>query len=141
MAKDGRSGDPAKRRRWRELVKRWRQSGETVREFCRSAEVKESAFYWWRQTLARGGPRQSGHRHAPGSVPQRKPADMTTSAGGPERHVAAKFLPVQVVLDQAGELSSGVAIHWSNGRSVRLCRRFDRQTLADVLSVLETRPC
>jgi hypothetical protein len=34
-----------------------------------------------------------------------------------------------------------VEIHWANGRSVRLRRGFDRQTLADVLAVLEARPC
>jgi hypothetical protein len=44
-------------------------------------------------------------------------------------------------MDQASELPSGVEIHWDNGRSVRLCRRFDGQTLADVLAVLEARPC
>jgi transposase-like protein len=141
MAKRGRSGDPAKRRYWRELVERWRQSGQSVRAFCRSGGVKEAAFYWWRQRLAQRRPRQGGHRHKQGSVPQRKRGDATTRQDGPDRHVAARFLPVQVVMDQASESSSGVEIHWDNGRSVRLCRRFDRQTLADVMAVLETRPC
>jgi len=141
MAKRGRSGDPAKRRRWWELVKRWQQSGQTVREFCRSAAVKESAFYWWRQTLARRGLRHGEKRHAQGSVPQGKRTDVRTSPAGPDRQGAARFLPVQVIMDQASESSSGVEIHWDNGRSVRLHRRFDRQTLADVLAVLEARPC
>jgi hypothetical protein len=44
-------------------------------------------------------------------------------------------------VDQASGPSSGVEIHWGNGRSVRLHRGFDRQTLADVLGVLEARPC
>jgi hypothetical protein len=44
-------------------------------------------------------------------------------------------------MDRPSEPGSGVEIHWDNGRSVRLHRGFDRQTLADVLAVLEARPC
>jgi hypothetical protein len=44
-------------------------------------------------------------------------------------------------MDQVSKPGSGVEIHWANGRSVRLHRGFDRQTLADVLAVLEARPC
>ncbi len=155
MARGGRSGDPAKRQRWRELVARWRESGETVREFCHRMGVKQSAFYRWRQTLARGGRRQYGHCQTTGNVPPRQRADVTSGAGGPGQHVAARFLPVQVVLDHDDDLSSqgddlksardegssGVEIHWGNGRRVRLGRRFDRQTLVEVLSVLEGWPC
>jgi hypothetical protein len=139
MAKCGRSCDPAKGRRWRELVKRWQQSGQTVREFCRTAEIKESAFYWWKRRLARRRVRRGEDRHAQGSVPQRTRMDVRTSPAELVRHKAAQFLPVQVVMDQSA--SSGVEIHWNNGRSVRLHRGFDRQTLADVLAVLEARPC
>ena len=141
MAKRGRSGDTAKGRRWRELVKRWQQSGQTVREFCRSAEVKESAFYGWRQTLARRHVRRGDDRHAQAGVPQRSQTDLRTSPADPVRHGAARFLPVRVVMDRPSEPGSGVKIHWDNGRSVRLHRGFDRQTLADVLAVLEARPC
>ncbi len=139
MAKRGRSGDPAKGRQWRELVERWRQSGQTVREFCRHAEVKESAFYWWKRRLARRRVGRGADRHVQTHVPQRKPADVRTSPAELVRHGAARFLPVQVVMGQP--TSSGVEIHWDHGRSVRLHRGFDRQALADVLAVLEARPC
>ncbi len=87
---------------------------------------------------------------------------MTSRPGAHGRRVAAQFLPLEVVLNEGdaansrvvelsspaadvrsavGVLSSGVEIHWGNGRSVRLQRRFDRQTLVEVLSVLEARPC
>ncbi len=141
MAKRRRSGDTAKRRRWRELVKRWQQSGQTVREFCRTAEVKESAFSWWKGRLARRRVRRGGDRHAQGSVSQRTRTDVTTGRADPVRHKAARFLAVRVVADQASQSSSGVEIHGDNGRSVRLQRGFDRQTLADVLAVVEARPC
>lgn len=141
MVKRRRGGDTAKRRRWRELIKRWQRSGQAVREFCCSAEVKESAFYWWRRRLARRGVRRGDDRRTEAGVPQRKPADVRASLAGAVRQGAARFLPVQVVMDQVGEPSSGVEIHWANGRSVRLYRGFDRQTLAEVLAVLEARPC
>jgi hypothetical protein len=52
MAKLRRSGDPAKGGQWWKLIERWQQCGQTVREFCSRAEVKESAFYWWKRRLA-----------------------------------------------------------------------------------------
>ena len=141
MAKRRRGGDTAKRRRWRELVKRWQGSGQTVREFCRGAEVKESAFYWWRRRLARRGVRRGEERHVQASAPRSEAAEVRTSPRGSLRAGAARFLPVQVVMDQAGNPGSGVEIHWANGRRVRLQRGFDRQTLVDALTVLEARPC
>ncbi len=138
MAKQGRKGDAAKRQRWRELVDRCRQSGQTVREFCHSAGVKESAFYWWRRTLARCRRGRGGHRHSEAGVARRKRAAVTTVREG---QVAPRFLPVQVVMDEGRELASGVEIHWGNGRRVRLCRQFDAPTLAAVLAVLEAQPC
>ena len=114
-----------------------------MREFCRSAEVKESAFYWWRRALVGERSRQpsprAGRRSAEESGPGENPP-------GPVCRDAARFLPVHVVMDQAGvdqagERHSGVEIHWGNARAVRLCRGFDRQTLADALAVLEARPC
>lgn len=138
MAKRRRSGDTAARRRWRALVAGWQRSGQTVREFCRGAEVKESAFYWWRRTLARERLRRPSPRAG------RPAAEENGGGGNPPAAVcreAARFLPVHVVMDQAGERPSGVEIHWGNARAVRLCRGFDRQTLADVLAVLEVRPC
>jgi hypothetical protein len=141
MARRGRSGHSAKRQRWQELVRRWQCSGQTVREFCCSAEVKESAFYWWRRRLARGGVRRGEERHVRASVPRGEAAEVRTSPTGSVRVGAARFLPVQVVVDQARESRSGVEIHWDDGRNVRLQRGFDRQTLADVLAVLEARPC
>ena len=78
------------------------------------------------------------NRRSQGSVARRKQAEV---AARQEGRGAATFLPVQVVMDQPCDLNSGVEIHWDNGRSVWLRRRFDRQTLAEVLAVLEVRPC
>jgi len=138
MGKCGRSGDPGKAQRWRELVERWQASGQTVREFCRGAEVRESAFYWWKRRLARRHGSRGLDRDAQASLPSRR-TDVKTSAASGDVPRAGRFLPVQVVMDQA--TGSGVEIHWDNGRTVRLRRGFDRRTLAEVLIVLEGPPC
>ena len=93
MAKRRRSGDTAKRRRWGELVKRCQQSGQTVREFCRTAEVKESAFSWWNGRLARRRVRRGGDRHAQGSVSQRTRTDVTTGRAGFQEPRQARSRP------------------------------------------------
>jgi hypothetical protein len=144
MARRGRDGDAAKRQRWKDLVDRWQGSGQSVRAFCRDAGVKEAAFYWWRRVLARdqasvGARREYGRHAAAASGVARRP--RAEAAGGREGRGAARFLPVRVVSDQASELPSGVEIHLGNGRSVRVCRRFDGHTLAEVLAVLEAAPC
>ncbi len=150
MAKHARGVDVVKRKHWQGLIRQWRQSGQSVREFCRNAEIKEWTFYWWRQRLARSchgptthGPTTHGpttHGRALSDARGAKPATGTVGHKAQDQ-ATVNFLPVQVVPGQAGEVGSGVEIHWSNGRSVRLHRGFDRQTLAEVLAVLETQPC
>jgi hypothetical protein len=48
---------------------------------------------------------------------------------------------VEVVAERDPRMSFGVEIVLGSGRVVRVPPRFDRQTLADVLAVLEARPC
>ena len=126
---------------WEEAMRRWRESGQSVRAFCRNEGVRESAFYFWRRELA-----QRSHRTeaANGSRPQASP--LTTASHSCERassqHSSVpSFLPVRVVEDIAAEASSGVEIILAHGRTVRVRSGFDRQALADVLAVLEVRPC
>jgi len=48
---------------------------------------------------------------------------------------------VCVVEDAAAEAAGGVEITLAHGCTVRVRSGFDRQTLADVLAVLEVQPC
>jgi transposase-like protein len=43
--------NPAKERRWRELVERQVASGLSVRTFCRQAGIGEASFYYWRRAI------------------------------------------------------------------------------------------
>ncbi|HMP08400.1 MAG TPA: hypothetical protein PJ982_18780, partial [Lacipirellulaceae bacterium] len=86
--------DEAKERRWREAFKRFRASGQTVREFCQQEQIAESAFYAWRRTI--------GERD---------------EAGGTRRQAPA-FVPAVVTSEQSREES--IVIELSGGRSLRL---------------------
>jgi len=48
-----------KERRWREVLKRWGQSGLSVRRLCALEEISEPSFYAWRRWLAE---RKNGKR-------------------------------------------------------------------------------
>ena len=37
---------------WRELIAAWKQSGQSVREFCQARGVTTASFYVWRRRLA-----------------------------------------------------------------------------------------
>jgi transposase-like protein len=126
---------------WEEAMRRWKESGQSVRAFCHNEGVRESAFYFWRRELA-----QRSHRTeaANGARPQASP--LTTASHSSERassrHSSVpSFLPVRVVEDVAVEAASGVEIILAHGCTVRVRAGFDRQTLTDVLAVLEVRPC
>ena len=130
MTKRTGRGDPHKRTYWEAVVRRWRESGQSVRAFCRAEGLRESAFYFWRRELTRRGLRA-----------------RKRSATVPAGHGAGpSFLPVHVVTpagNGAGMASvpRGVEIILARDCTVRVQAGFDRQTLADVLAVLEARTC
>jgi transposase-like protein len=141
MKKRIRRGDVQKLRYWEEVLRRWREGGQSVRGFCRAEGLRESAFYFWRRELARRGDGVdlgSGTRPRARSMAPVSPSPVRVS---PRRGSTPSFLPVQVVGPGVAETAQGVEIVLERGRSVRVRAGFDRQTLADVLAVLEARPC
>lgn len=125
MKKRSRRGDPQKQRHWEEVMRRWQEGGQSVRAYCHAEGLRESAFYFWRRELARRG----------------KHAEVSRGPRSESRLVAPSFLPVRVVEPGLAEAGRGVEIVLERGRTVRVQAGFDRQTLADVLAVLEVRPC
>jgi len=151
MKKRIRHGDPQRQSYWEEVVRRWREGGQSVRAFCRAEELRESAFYFWRRKLARRGGR-TGKRvpdAVDGSQFQSRPATPTSRSSkrvSPRHGATPSFLPVHVVgpasrCPSAAEADQGVEIILGQGRTVRVRAGFDRQTLAAVLAVLGVRPC
>lgn len=48
----GKPRDPRKERFWRQVIKRWLQSGSSARAFCLQNNLSEPSFYAWRRILA-----------------------------------------------------------------------------------------
>jgi len=147
MKKHAGRGDPQRRVYWNEVVQRWRAGGQSVRVFCRAEGLRESAFYFWRRRLARRGDAVNGPRSQPHPV---TPASHMSKRVSPRHGSSPSFLPLHVVATESLKPASGygltsaaqgVEIILGPGRTVRVPAGFDRQTLADVLAVLEAPPC
>jgi transposase-like protein len=123
------------------VVGRWTEGGQTVRAICRAEGVRESAFYFWRRKLAQRGCRTDAEN---GSGVEGGPVTLVSRSSSrmPSRHSPTpSFLPVRMVEPSVTEAGCGIEIALAHGRTVRVQAGFDRQTLADVLAVLEVRPC
>jgi hypothetical protein len=94
--------------------------------------LHEAAFYAWRRELAR----RRQERQALRAARRQAHAGPNTTLAEPVR-----FLPVQVAAEKVAEDPRGVEILLDAGRTIRVRPGFDRQTLRDVLAVLEASPC
>ena len=110
--------DLQRQRYWQDVVQRQAASGQPVRPWCRAHQVPESGFYFWRRELERRG--------------------VPVAAGAP---VSAGFVPVAVTADRTAGGDGRIEIRLAGGRRVRVSGPVDRQTLADVVAVLEGRAC
>jgi hypothetical protein len=109
---------------WREQIAGQPGSGLSIRGYCRRRRLRESAFYFWRKELARRG--------------------VSTAR-------QAAFVPVRITgeassADSDGRQAEGgsrgrIEIVLGNGPRIRLLGPVDRQSLGDVLAVLEGRSC
>ena len=125
----GKRRDPARERSWRRAIRQQQQSGLAVPVFCRREGLKDGAFRWWRQELAR-------RDQQPAPDPRGVPEADTTDA-------APAFLPVRVVDLEAVSTRSAppIEIVLAGGPTVRVPAGYDPRTLGDVLTVLEGRQC
>ena len=99
MANKNRSGE--REAYWRDVLARFHASGLSVRAFCQSEKLAETAFYFWRRTLAeRDG------------TPRPRPKRIAASPA---------FLPVAIRRDAPArtsdltlELPSGIVLRFSD---------------------------
>ena len=141
MKKRTRRCNPQREAYWEEVVRRWKESSQSVRAYCRARGVQESAFLFWRRKLAQ--------RSLPSgalSQPRLKASQLAPAVPSPEQRPSLhrgtpSFLPVHLTQDGPAVAAYGVEIVLAQGRTVRVGPGFDRQTLVDVLAVLEVRLC
>ncbi len=141
MKKRTRRGDPQRQRYWEEVVRRWREGGQSVAAFCRAEGLPASAFYCWRRKLARRDYRVGERAPDAGNGARPQARSVTPAPRLSRQSPIPPFLPVRVVEDAVAAAAQGVEIVLRQGRTVRVGAGFDRQTLAEVLAVLEARPC
>src|SRR3954468_23220449 len=113
----GKRRDPARERFWRRTIRQQQQSGLAVPEFCRREGLKDGAFRWWRQELAR---RDRQTTPASQAEPEGEPTDP-----------APAFLPVRVADLEAISTRPAppIEIVLNGGPTVRVPPGFDTRTL------------
>lgn len=131
MARRGQR-DRRKERFWRQVLRQWRRSGQSVRAFCAAQGLTEPSFYFWRRTLTQ---RQQARRQPrPASESARRPRlhDGDSPDGG-----QPTFVPVRVLAPAAA-----LEVVLGCGRVIRVPADFDAATLRQLLVLLEqTPPC
>ena len=111
-------GDAAKARYWQKVLGEAARSGMSIREFCRRRRLKESRFYWWQRRLKMG--RQGGTVSKPGGN------------GGP-----ASF----ALVSEEASMEAGIELVLGGGRSLRIRKGVDEETLRSVRAALEPAGC
>jgi hypothetical protein len=94
---------------WRQILANFRESGLSVREFCRHQKLHESAFYFWRRTIQNRGPKR---------CTRKQPAFVPLVLG--DVHAAAS-----------------ITLELRGGRSLRLSESFPVDRLATLVHALE----
>jgi transposase-like protein len=136
MARKG-ERDPRRERFWREVVQRQRESGLTVKGFCRKAKLSEALYYFWRRELARRD------RELPSGQRRRKRGAGATPRARIGRLPAASppLFQELAIHDVASPADRGLEIILPGGCRVRVSAGVNRGLLADVLQALEARRC
>ncbi|MCG3185342.1 MAG: hypothetical protein ICCCNLDF_03571 [Planctomycetes bacterium] len=127
---------------WRLAVEEWKTAGTTIREFCRSNGLKESAFYFWRRELARraGLPALStAEGPAAEAKVRRTGRTRENSQAGQAPSPTAMILPLTLRSHEtaaAGGGESGSIEIVVGGHRLRVSPGFDEETLKRLLRML-----
>jgi hypothetical protein len=112
--------DPAKERYWRRLLRLWRSSVLTVRDFCAEHGISEPSFYCWRREIERRNrQRQRVAPKIPASAPQ----------------------PAFLELAIDNKAASAIEVVLSERRLLRIRPGFDADLLRQLVRVLEEPSC
>ena len=118
MNKRIRRRDPAREQSWREHLRRFAASGQSVREFCVAHRLRETAFYFWRSEIGRRDGQASPRRqHA-------KPRRV-------------RPLAFARVLVKAPAMNDGLRLRLNGGRELLLPASMAPEQVARLIRALE----
>jgi len=118
MANKNRSGE--RESYWRDVVARFGTSGLSVRAFCRREKLVETAFYFWRRTLAE------------------RDGKLPTKSRMPKRVVAAAFVPVTIRRETLPP-TSGLTLELPGCGVLRFGDSMPTALIVEVIRALEAR--
>jgi transposase len=124
--------DRHKEQYWRQMFARWTASGLSIAAFCEQAGLSQQGFYRWRRALRKRTSRASQQRRAEAVDAASETATAATGRSVP------LFVPLAV---EAIAAAAVLEVVIPDGRVIRVPPGFDAPTLAQVLAVLEGRPC
>ena len=122
MEQRGRQRDGSKERFWRDVLRRWQRSGQSIRAFCQEHRLAEHSFHSWRRTLT-----------------QRDQQDKPTVLPA-QPHPKPHFVPVHVIPSTPPVDRSALEVVVASGRVIRVLPGFDVATLRHLLAALEETP-
>lgn len=96
---------------WQDTIKNWRDSGLSVRQFCKDRDLPNSSFYYWRKKLTKTKASETGRQKA---------------------KKASTFIEVSI---QDGG-SSTLELVLTSGNTLKISPSIDNRALSNVLSVL-----
>lgn len=127
---------------WKLAVDEWRAAGTSIREFCRTNGLKESAFYFWRRELAKraGLPALSPIEGLVAEPEGRRiKRARKNSEASPTSSPTAMFLPLTLRSHETaaaeGAESGAIEIVIGDHR-LRVPPGFDEETLSRLLRLL-----
>jgi hypothetical protein len=137
MAGHGPRRDLAKQQRWRDILRRQKNSGLSIREFCAQHKLTESAFYAWRAEIERRD--QSAAADPSTAARQGRTRQSLLAANPPTADQSAqsngrpRFLPVAV---RHLGTTPAVEIALPSGIVLRVGGECDRRMLRAVLGAV-----
>ena len=117
--------DTAKEQHWRRLLRSWRRSGLTGRDFCSRNGLSEPSFYSWKREIAR------------------RDQEAVAKTVRAEKRLRGGRRPTFMQVTIAGGASdpSVIEVVVARGRLLRIRPGFDAATLRDLVRVLEEPAC
>ena len=111
--------DANKQRRWLDLIRLWRRSQLTVREFCDNHRLSEPSFYAWRRLLRERG-----------LLSEKRTIQAPTPAAF-----------VKLTLDAEPAAPTAIELVLNAGRLLRVRPGFDPAMLRQLVRLLEEPAC